>query len=67
MSIEDYWRDDVIYYVNFTTEQGQKISKTLVLSVDYSLKEVENIIESKFSSVQSINHIDVWEDCLSLK
>lgn len=67
MSIEEYWRDDVIYYVEFTTKHGQKISKALVLSVEYSLKEVEKIIESKFYNVQSINHIDIWEDCLSLK
>lgn len=67
MSIEEYWRDDVIYYVEFTTEQGQNISKALVLSVEFSLKEVEKIIESKFYNVKSINHIDMWEDCLSLK
>lgn len=67
MSIEEYWRDEVIYYVEFMTKKGLKISKNIVLSVDYSLEEVKNIVESKFYNVQSVNHIDVLEDCLSLK
>lgn len=65
--IEEHWKDDVIYYVEFLTLDGRKISKALVLSIEYSMEEVKKIILEKFYNVKSINHIDRWEDCLSLK
>ena len=65
--IVEYWKDDVIYYVEFLTLDGRKISKALVLSIEYSIEEVKKIILEKFYNVRAINHIDRWEECLSLK
>lgn len=65
--IEEYWKDDVIYYVELVTLDGRKVSKAIVLSIEYSMSEVKNIIAEKFYNVRAINHIDRWEDCLSLR
>ncbi|WP_317912516.1 hypothetical protein [Carnobacterium maltaromaticum] len=65
--IDDYWKDDVIYYVEFITMDNKKVSKAIVLSMNYSTDEVKNIVLQKFYNVKRISHLDIWEDCLSLK
>lgn len=65
--IEDNWRDGIIYYVEFTTKTNKKVTKALVLDVEFSLEDVAKIISEKFQNIVSINHIDFWDDCLSLR
>lgn len=66
-SFEETWVDGVIYYIEFTSTKGKKISKAIVLGAGYTLEEVEAIIKKNFNYVEAVNHIDIWEDCLSLK
>lgn len=65
--VDEYWKDDVIYYVEFITMDNKKVSKAIVLSMNYSTDDVKNIVLQKFYNVKSISHLDIWEDCLSLK
>lgn len=65
--IEDNWNDTVIYYVEFTTLKDIRIKKAIVLDINYSIEEVTNIIKKNFYNIKEINHVDYWEDSLSLK
>ncbi|MDW5523906.1 hypothetical protein R6Z02_09100 [Carnobacterium maltaromaticum] len=65
--IEDNWNDTVIYYVEFTTLKDIRIKKAIVLDINYSIEEVINIIKKNFYNIKEINHVDYWEDSLSLK
>ena len=65
--IERYWNDDAIYHVEFITINDRRISKVLVFDFEYTLDEVRKIVLSKFNNVVEIVHIDLWDNCLSLK
>lgn len=69
MSIEDYWNDVAIYYIEFTVNKKGKnylIKQTIILNIEakYNLQE---IIKMKFSDVTGINYIDNIGEGLCLK
>lgn len=72
MKIEDFWKDISIYYIQFETkvsDEGTKrtIDKQIVLPIDYSKKQVEEVIYTYFKNVEHVTHIEYWDDGLILK
>lgn len=65
--IEDYWEDIEVYYVKFITNENNIITKMIALDIDCSLKEIEEIIFSKFNRIKKIVYIESIGDGLSLK
>lgn len=65
--IEEHWKDEVIYYIEFISARDLKVSKAIVLSIEYTIEDVEKIILEKFNNVKKITHIDIWEECLTLR
>lgn len=65
--IEDFWEDEIIYYIEFLTLDDRRVSKVIVLSSVYSLEEVFGIITEKFNDIKIIKNVDMWEECLHLK
>lgn len=67
MRIEDFWEDTEVYYVRFKTIENKIVSKFIVLDPRTSMKEVENIILSKFNRTKEVLSIDIIGESLSLK
>lgn len=65
--IEDYWEDTKVYYIQFKTIENKKISKTIVMNIEYSLKEVEDIVLLKFHQVKEVILVEEMGESLSLR
>lgn len=69
--IDEYWRDIVVYSVEFTVKSTDResriISKMLAFDQELSEKEILNQIKSKFNNVIDVCSMDELTDVLLLK
>ena len=69
--IEEYWRDIVVYSVEFIVKSSNKesriIRKMLAFDPDLSEKEILSQIKSKFNNVIDVCSMDEFTDVLLLK
>lgn len=68
MRIEDFWEDRIAYYISFVNVNNQLIDRMILLPADcVDTIEIEKIIQTKFSNVKKVRHINEWGDALLLK
>lgn len=69
--IEEYWRDIVVYSVEFIVKPSNKesriIRKMLAFGPELTEKEILNQIKSKFNNVIDVCSMDELTDVLLLK
>lgn len=67
MNIEKYWSDITIYYITFIINNGHEkktIERTFVFDSDIDEKEIKTKIFNYFDNIESIEHIDFWDQGL---
>lgn len=69
--IEEYWRDIVVYSVEFIVKSSNKesriIRKMLAFDPDLTEQEILDQIKSKFNNVIDVCSMDEFTDVLLLK
>lgn len=70
-TVEDYWEDVTIYYVEFIALTGlntkRKHRKTLAFSSAISKEDVYHLVPVYFNHIDEILHVDELTDGLLLK
>lgn len=67
MAIEDYWVDSVLYYVEFISLDGRKITKELIFPMDVSESQLRKFVHTSFFNVKKVKRIDHVSEVLSIK
>lgn len=67
MSIEDYWFDGSLYYLEFLTMDGRTISRELIVPIGLAENMIDCIIMKSFKNIKKIVSIDFVSETLILK
>lgn len=67
MRIEDFWIDAGVFVVTGKYKDKKEFVNFIAIPLVFEENEAKQIILDNDSSIQSIESIDEWADCLVLK
>lgn len=67
MSIEEYWVDGSLYYVEFLSIDGRSITKELIFPIEMSEEGMKQFVKKSFSRVQEVRFFEYVSDVMCLK
>lgn len=67
MRVEDFWIDVVVFVVSGKFKDQKAFSNFVALPFGFTEEEAKKKIMANDLSIQSIENIDEWADCLLLK
>lgn len=67
MSIEEYWSDGVLYYVEFLAMDGRTIFREIIVPVGVTEDMINDIVNTSFNKVKKIVNVDFVSETLILK
>lgn len=67
MLIEDFWIDVVVFVVTGIYKDKKEFVKFIAIRHVFGKNEIKKLIMSNDQSIQSIESIDEWLECLLLK